>query len=83
MEQVMSQPGAFDQASVDDHWIIDQLLGIIHLERKLDGVLSKRNGQIDESVCREMAALTARVARFDKILDCRQSGKPVSRVRAS
>ena len=83
MEQVMIQPSALDHTGVDDHWIIGQLLGIIHLERKIDRVLSARDGQSNKSVYREVADLNARVARFDKILGCGQSGKPISRARAS
>jgi hypothetical protein len=86
MEQLISQvtqPGAVEYASMDDYWLIDQLFGIIHLERKIDSALSTCKGQVDEAVCSQVADLNARVEILDKMLDSRSFRKsPVARQRA-
>jgi hypothetical protein len=79
----ISQPGAMEYASMDDYWLIDQLFGIIHLERTIDSALATCKGEVDEEVRRQVADLNSRVEMLDKMLDSRSSRKsPAARRRA-
>ena len=86
MEQIISQvsqPGAVEYANMDDYWLIDQLFGIIHLERTIDSALSTCKGQVGETLCRQVADLNSRVEKLDRMLESRSSRKlPTARQRA-
>ena len=65
--------------ALDDHWIINQLFGIITLEQRVSRAISRCDGPIDESVRREVEALSAWVARFERALDSFPAQQPASR----
>jgi hypothetical protein len=55
--------------ALDDHWIINQLFGIITLEQRVSRAISQCDGPVDESVQRQVEALSEWVARFERALD--------------
>jgi len=55
--------------SVSDHYIINQLFGIINLEQRVSRAISECDGPVNESVRRDVEELNAWVARFDHLLD--------------
>jgi hypothetical protein len=84
VEQSISRRGYVEYANLDDFWVMDQLFGIIHMEREIDRALSTSKGQVDESVRRQVADLNSRIEHFDKLLDSCESRKPLAaRSRAS
>jgi hypothetical protein len=65
LRSVRNQP----KDSVNDHWIINQLFGIINLEQRVSRAISESDGPLDESVRRQVEELKAWVAQFDQALD--------------
>ncbi len=65
--------------ALDDHWIINQLFGIITLEQRVSRAISHCDGPVDESVRRQVEALNAWVSRFEQALDSSPARLPASR----
>lgn len=77
--RVLNPQKSIGNNHVDDLWIINQLFGIITLEQRLSRKLSECNGEVDESVFRQVQELKAWAARFDEVLDSAPAPLPPSR----
>jgi hypothetical protein len=68
-KSVTAQMPNRNKKGLDDLAIMDQLFGILNLEKQVSRALACCGSKVDATVCAMVADLNSRVARFDRMLD--------------